>query len=149
MFEVNANCSRISFLFSLLCLLSNVKFSPSMFTCFYDWTFLRNFLVCIVSWEPEGHYHYSMIFRWEPEVCYSHRLCTVIVPFWFLTEHHWMITPFWLSKTTLSSMYRRHTSNISFNLNVHSIVINCQLRAKWALSIFNNVPLRTIRALSP
>ena len=21
----------------------------------------------IVSWEPEGRYHYSMMFRWKPE----------------------------------------------------------------------------------
>ena len=37
----------------------------------------------IVSWEPEGHYHYSKMFCWEPKGRYRHRLCTVIVPFWF------------------------------------------------------------------
>ena len=27
------------------------------------------------------------MFRWEWEGCYCHRHCTVIGPFWFLTEH--------------------------------------------------------------
>ena len=40
----------------------------------------------------------SSMFRWEPEGGYHHRLCTVIVPFWFSTEHCWiLIAPFWLS----------------------------------------------------
>ena len=52
----------------------------------------------IVSWEPEGHYHYSKMFCWEPEGHYRHRHCTVIAPFWFSTEHLWiLIAPFWLS----------------------------------------------------
>ena len=38
------------------------------------------------------------MFHWKPEVCYCHRLCTATAPFWFSTEHHWIvITPFWLS----------------------------------------------------
>ena len=38
------------------------------------------------------------MFCWEPEEHYHHRLCTVIVPFWFSTEHLWiLIVPFWLS----------------------------------------------------
>ena len=40
----------------------------------------------IVSWKPEGHYHYSKMFNWEPEGHYPHRLCTVIAPFWFSTK---------------------------------------------------------------
>ena len=43
-------------------------------------------------------YHYSKMFRWEPEGRYHHRLCTAIAPFWFSTEHVWLvIAPFWLS----------------------------------------------------
>ena len=42
----------------------------------------------IVSWEPEGRYCSSEMFRWEPEGCYC---CTTkymaIVPFWFSKEH--------------------------------------------------------------
>ena len=30
--------------------------------CINHWRF--------VSWEPEGHYHYSVMFHWEPEGCY-------------------------------------------------------------------------------
>ena len=43
----------------------------------------------VVSWEPEGCYHYTKMFRWEPEGRYHHRLCTAIAPFWFSTEHLW------------------------------------------------------------
>ena len=51
-----------------------------------------------VPLRTRGHYHYSMMFHWEPERCYCHRLYTAIVPFWFSKEHHWIvITPFWLS----------------------------------------------------
>ena len=47
-----------------------------------------------VGWESKGHWHCSMMFLWEPEGHYCHRLCAAIVPFWFSTEHHWMvITP--------------------------------------------------------
>ena len=54
--------------------------------------------VYIVSWEPEGHYHYSKMFSWEPEGCCHHKLCTAIAPFRFSMEHLWMIiAPFWLS----------------------------------------------------
>ena len=52
----------------------------------------------VVSWEPEGRYCRSKMFRWEPEGRYCHWLCTAIAPFWFSTEHLWAaITPFWLS----------------------------------------------------
>ena len=51
----------------------------------------------IVSWEPEGCYYYSKMFRWEPEGRYCHRLSTAIAPFWFSTDHLWiLIAPFWL-----------------------------------------------------
>ena len=52
----------------------------------------------IVSWEPEGHYCNSKMFRWEPEGRYRHTLCTAIAPFWFSTEHLCIaIAPFWFS----------------------------------------------------
>ena len=46
---------------------------------------------------------------WEPEGRYRHRLFTAIAPFWFSTEHHWiLITPFWLSTDELYSHYFRN-----------------------------------------
>ena len=49
----------------------------------------------IVSLEPEGRYHYSTMFRWEPE---GRCCCTkymTIAAFLFSTEHRWpMLTPF-------------------------------------------------------
>ena len=50
-----------------------------------------------VRWEPEGRYQYFKMFHWEPEGRYR---CTqvYISPFWFSTEHIWIvIAPFWLS----------------------------------------------------
>ena len=72
----------------------------------------RHVKCSIVSWEPEGHYHYSTMFRWEPEGRYHYSTmfrwepegrypCTksmVIAPFWFSTEHLWIvIMAFWFS----------------------------------------------------
>ena len=45
----------------------------------------------IVRWDPEGRYHYSKMSHWEPEGCYHRRLCTAIAPFWFSTEHLWIL----------------------------------------------------------
>ena len=40
----------------------------------------------------------SMMFCWELEGRDRHRHYTAIAPFWFSTEHRWIvITPFWLS----------------------------------------------------
>ena len=51
-----------------------------------------------VSWEPEGRYQYSMMFRWEPEGRYCCKKPMAIAPFWFSTEHGWTaLTPFWFS----------------------------------------------------
>ena len=49
----------------------------------------------IVSWEPEGRYCSSKMFRWEPEGGHHCTKSMSIAPFWFSTEHRW--TPFWLS----------------------------------------------------
>ena len=48
----------------------------------------------VVSWEPEGHYHYSTMFCWEPEGRYRRTKYMGIAPFWFSTEHCWTaLTP--------------------------------------------------------
>ena len=58
-----------------------------------------------VSWVPEGGYCSSKMFRWEPEGCNRHRLCTAISPFWFSTDHlGTVITPFWLSTEHLGTL---------------------------------------------
>ena len=58
----------------------------------------RNF----VSWEPEGRYCSSKLFRWEPEGGYCCTKSMATAPFWFSTEHLWSaITPFWLSTDDL------------------------------------------------
>ena len=58
--------------------------------------------IMLQGWEPEGHYLYSKMFRCEPEGCYRHRQCTVIVPFWLSTKHlRILIMPFWLSTDAL------------------------------------------------
>ena len=61
------------------------------------------YVICVTSSaEKQGRYCCSTMFRWEPERCYRHRLCTAIPPFWFSTEHHWIvIAPFWLSTNDL------------------------------------------------
>ena len=52
----------------------------------------------VVSWEPEGRYCSSKMFRWEPEGRYCCTKSMAIAPFWFSTEHLWSaIAPFWLS----------------------------------------------------
>ena len=64
----------------------------------------------IVSWEPEGHYH--------------HRLGSAIAPFWFSTEHLWvMIAPFWLSTDDneyCSALYPTELVKIIWRVNACS-----------------------------
>ena len=45
----------------------------------------------VVSWEPEGRYHYSKMFRWEPEGPYRCTKSIAITPFWFSMEHRWIV----------------------------------------------------------
>ena len=60
----------------------------------------------IVSWEPEGRYHYSKVFNWEAERRYRHKYCTAIAPFWFWVEHlRMLIAPFWLSTDDMNPSY--------------------------------------------
>ena len=51
---------------------------------------LKLFLIKMFHWESEGCYHCT-------------KSMTIIVPFWFLTEHCWMaLMPFWLSADDVS-----------------------------------------------
>ena len=51
-----------------------------------------------VSWEPEGRYCCSKMFRWEQEGRYRCTKSMAIAPFWFSTDHRLSaIMPFWLS----------------------------------------------------
>ena len=53
----------------------------------YSVIFIRIvYKIHIVSWEPEGHYHYSMMFHWEPEGRYCCTKCMAIAPFWFTAD---------------------------------------------------------------
>ena len=48
------------------------------------------------------------MFRWEPEGQYRCTMSMTIAPFWFPTEHLWIvIAPFWLST---NDVYYKHTS---------------------------------------
>ena len=82
-----------------------------------------------VSWEPEGRYCISKVFRWEPEVRYRHRLCTAIAPFWFSKEHLWnAITPFWLSTDdTLDVKSGFRQTNMLVRLSAETITACCLL----------------------
>ena len=53
----------------------------------------------VSSWEPEGRYRCSTMFRWEPEGRYPYTEKSMsITTFWFSMEYHWTaLTPFWLS----------------------------------------------------
>ena len=58
-----------------------------------------------VSWEPEGRYQYSKMFRWAPEGRYRCTMSMAIAPFRFSAEHLWIvITPFWLETKTRNNV---------------------------------------------
>ena len=78
-----------------------------VFVCFYLCFYL---CLCyhIVSWEPEGRYCNSKMFRWEPEGHYCRTKCTTIATFWLSMQHLWSaITPFWLSTCVYVHAYLR------------------------------------------
>ena len=76
---------------------------------------ILNRIAHIASWEPEGRYCRSKMFRWEPEGRNRHTLCTAIAPFWFSTEHIWAaITPFWLSTDDMHYIHLAESSPIPF-----------------------------------
>ena len=61
----------------------------------------------IGSWEPEGHYHYSTMFRWEPKGDYPCTKSIAIVPFWFRMKHRWtVLTPVWFSVDSLMNLQK-------------------------------------------
>ena len=71
----------------------------------------------IISWEPEGHYHYSKMFCWDPEGRYRHRHCTAIAPFWFSMEHCWiLILRHWLN---LNSRLKHSSSHLLTKVDVN------------------------------
>ena len=75
-----------------------------MFTLQCQWSVMTNWHN--VSWEPEGHYCSSKMFRWEPEGRYCCIKSMAIAPFSFSTEHLWSaIAPFWFSTEHLWSEY--------------------------------------------
>ena len=102
--------------------------------------------VSIVSWEPEGCDYYSKIFLWEPEGRYHHTFCTTIAPFWFSTEHLWiLIVPFWLSTEYIvvyrSNLYKKlkdqsrtvcRKAYNEFMKNVISPDAKCNPKRFWA-----------------
>ena len=77
----------------------------------------------IVSWHPEGRYHYSKMFCWEPEGPYRSIaidfLNTAIAPFWFSMEHLWtLIAPFWLSTDNMIVLRNNQTRRSLKNLRL-------------------------------
>ena len=99
-----------------------------------------------ISWEPEGRYHYSMMFQWKPEGCY-----------WLLYKAYGDSTLLVLNGTSFNSinallvLSRRYVyivhihSNKDFLVNISQRYR--QLRARRALLQIKAVPLRTRRAL--
>ena len=86
--------------------------------------------IYIVSWEPEGRYCRSKMFRWEPEGRYCHWRCTAIAPFWFSMEHLWAaITPFWLST---DDIYKSERENCMHNKwgSIHAYISSSHCESK-------------------
>ena len=83
---------------------STVCFKMQRVTIF-TWRIQILMHLCLVSWEPEGRYHNSMMFCWEPEGCYCCTKSMTRAPFWFSTEHRWtVLTPFWFSVDTITNL---------------------------------------------
>ena len=101
------------------------------------------------------------MFHWKPEGHYHHTLRTAIAPFSFSMEHwdrpdvtrlgrilwRWSILP------TLVAVWRGRRWAITlwglFSLEMSQYWQYHRLRTKRMLMLFNNVPLKTRRALSP
>ena len=81
------------------------------------------------------------MFHWKPEVRFHHRLCTLIVPFWFSMENLWTaLTPFWLSRDDFHNSRNPHNPWIqAMNLcytkvygdNALLVFIGLELRSFW------------------
>ena len=79
------------------------------FTLVHSYMYLstNGLLLHIISWEPQGCYQYSKMFRWEPEGRYRCTKSMAIAPFWFSTEHlSKVIAPLWLSTDNMSMVYQ-------------------------------------------
>ena len=98
-----------------------------------------------VSWEPEGCYCSSKIFRWEPDGRYRHRLFTAIALFWFSREHRWAaITPFWFSTDVLSyhSRYISTTSITNISNWYNSWILRFELKTLHTWFLFLCLPIQ-------
>ena len=93
----------------------------------------------IISWEPEGHYHYSKMFCWEPE-----GRCTKSM----VTSALLVLNGTSLKSDIDSTLLALNWWYIHLNYT-HKNCLNRQLRARRALLQIKDVPLRTRRALSP
>ena len=124
------------FLHNLVHILHNFKQRVYMLIVFYDclnliwFIFITIYLirqehrmktnymhVQFASWEPEGRYQYSKMFRWDTEGCYCCTKSMAVTPFWFSTEQLWIaVTPFWLSADKLWPKFT-YTCNQSVYVN--------------------------------
>ena len=78
----------------------------------------------IDRWEPEGRYPYSKMFRREPEGRYHHRVCPAIAPFWFSTEHLWILI--YSALLALNWRYTRYHTTLKGQRRVESFLCEFQ-----------------------
>ena len=84
------------------------------------------------SWEPEGRYCISEMFRWEPEGCYRCTKSMAIAPFWFSIEHLWIaIVPLWLSTDDMGLKLALNDIKVN-TFTIISLLILFHLAAKKA-----------------
>ena len=96
---------------------------------------------CILSWELEGRYRYSKMFRWESEGHYRHRH-TMIAPFWFSMEHLWLlIAPFWFSMEHLWLLLAPFWFSIWNIFEYWQCRSDSQVRALWSPLADPRLPL--------
>ena len=91
----------------------------------------------IISWEPEGCYHYSMNIPLRTRRALSlYKFYVAIVPLWFWMEHSWTaLTPFWFSANNMSTCTCVHShmacvSNVCTWLHTWSSTSLLALRQK-------------------
>ena len=87
----------------------------------------------IVSWEPEGRYQHSKMFRWEAEGHYDRSTMSMaIAPFWFSLEYIWVvIVPFWLSTDDIIQDYFIKVCMNTFTAIHGTIILKTHIRHKW------------------
>ena len=129
----------------------------------------------ISCWEPEGHYRcteygnstllvlnetFIYIISWKPEGHYITIQSMAIAPFWFLLVlngtfihivswepegHYLYLVTFWEPEGCYH--WTESMANSTLLVLNGTFISYLQLRARKALSLFNDVPLRTRRAL--